>query len=68
MCPIFLGSVHNFGRSDDDIFNRCINGLMPNLIKKSWTVSTLSIQNAVQWRTKYMGLFKNNVQSDRIIY
>ena len=25
------------------------------------TVKALSIQNAVQWRTKYMGLFKNNV-------
>ena len=32
------------------------------------TVKALCIQNAVQWRTKYMGLFKNNVQSDRIIY
>ena len=24
------------------ISNRCIRGLMPNLIKKSWTVSTIS--------------------------
>ena len=31
MCPIFVGSVHNFGR--------CIHGLIPNLIKQSWTVS-----------------------------
>ena len=27
LCPIFVGSVHNFG-------NRCISGLMSNLIKK----------------------------------
>ena len=47
MCPIFVGSVHNFCKSDDDtlfsekvlIFARCISGLMPNLIKKSWTDS-----------------------------
>jgi hypothetical protein len=40
MCPIFVDSVHNFGRSDDDdMMHRC--GLMPNLIKKSWTVSIL---------------------------
>ena len=53
MFPIFVGSVHNFGKTDDDIIqgvlvlalfsekvlisNRCISGLMPNLIKKSWT-------------------------------
>ena len=46
MRPIFFGSVHNFGKSDDDIIcekvlisNRCIRSLMPNLIKKSWTDS-----------------------------
>ena len=41
--------VHNFGRSDDEmiyrekmpIFNICRCGLMPNLIKKSWTLSTV---------------------------
>ena len=48
MCPIFVGSVHNFGKSEDDIysekmliFNRCIKGLMSNLIKKSLTVTTI---------------------------
>ena len=47
LCLIFVGSVHNFRKSDDDkiwwkmlIFNRCISGLMPNLIKKPWTDST----------------------------
>ena len=42
---IFVGSVHNFGRSDDDKFSekmlistRCIHGFMSNLIKKSWTL------------------------------
>ena len=51
MCPISVGSVNNFGKSDNDInelfcekvliSNRCISGLMSNLIKKSWTDSTL---------------------------
>ena len=50
MCPIFVGSVHNFGKSEDDIIiekllisNRCISGLMSNLIKKSWTDSKLGV-------------------------
>ena len=54
MCPIFVGSVYNFGRSNDDtsdkiisdkmlISHRCISGLMPNLMKKSWTVSTTNL-------------------------
>ena len=33
MCPIFVGSVHNFGKSDDDIIH------WSNLIKESWTDS-----------------------------
>ena len=41
--------VHNFGKSKSDndisekmlIFNICRCGLMPNLIRKSWTVSSL---------------------------
>ena len=40
--------VHNFGKSTMTLFsekmlisNRHISGLMPNLIKKSWTVSTV---------------------------
>ena len=40
--------VNDFGRSDDDmicvkmfIFNICRRGLMPNMIKKSWTLSIL---------------------------
>ena len=41
----FVEVVHNFGRSDVAkkmfIFNTCRLGLMPNLIKKSWTVSNL---------------------------
>ena len=46
---IFEEVVHNFGRSDDDMIWRknayvfpiyaYVRGLMPNLIKKSWTVS-----------------------------
>ena len=47
LCLIFVGSVHNFGRSDVTLFSDkmfishiCRPGLMPNLIKKSWTVST----------------------------
>ena len=39
----FVEVVHNFGRSDVAkkmfIFNTCRLGLMPNLIKNSWTVS-----------------------------
>ena len=31
MCPIFFGSVNNFGRSNDDISKVC--GFMPNLQK-----------------------------------
>ena len=45
MCPIFLESVHNFYKYDNDIilqkntyFQLC-SGLVPDLIKKSWTVS-----------------------------
>ena len=49
MSPNFVGPVHNFGKSDHDIIfsekvlisNRRISGLMSNLIKKSWTDSTL---------------------------
>ena len=46
-CLIFVGSVHNFGRSDGDISEkmlistRCIRGFMSNLVKKSWKDSTL---------------------------
>ena len=51
MCPIFVGSVHDFGSSDKMtlfsekilISNKCLHGLMPNLIKKSWTVSNASM-------------------------
>ena len=47
MCPIFVGSVCNFGRSDNDIIswkngyfqNMKWPGFMRNLIKKSWPVS-----------------------------
>ena len=42
MCPIFVGSVHNIGRSDREemlMSNRCMRGFMPNLIIKSVTVS-----------------------------
>ena len=45
MFPIFVGSVHDFGwtmtlfSEKILISNRCISGLMSNLIKKSWTVS-----------------------------
>ena len=42
--------VLNFGGSDDEIiiFNICRCGLMPNLIKKSWTVSKWHGLTAVQ--------------------
>ena len=50
MCPIFVGSVHNFGKSDDEnisekvfISNRCISVLMSNLIKKSWMDSNVGV-------------------------
>ena len=49
MFPIFVGSVHDFGWTmtlfSEKIFisNRCISGLMSNLIKKCWTVSTLNV-------------------------
>ena len=48
LCPFFVGSVHNFGKSDNAmtrfsekmlIFTRCIHGFMSNLLKKSWTDS-----------------------------
>ena len=41
MCPIFVGSVHNFGRSDVDISTKCMRGFMSNLIKKCWKDSTV---------------------------
>ena len=42
MWPVFVGTLNNCGRSEDNIMfsNRCISGFMPNLIKKSWTVSS----------------------------
>ena len=41
MCAIFVGSVHNFGKSDKYLFPiDALMVLMPNLIKKSWTVSS----------------------------
>ena len=50
MCPIFAGSVHNFGKSDNDkiwvkmlISTRCLHGFVSNLIKKSWTDSSLYV-------------------------
>ena len=46
---IFDKVLHNFGKSDESLFNeklliskRCISGLMPNLIKKSWMVSNVT--------------------------
>ena len=59
MCPIFVGSVHNFDKSDNDLFSekvlisdRCISGLMSNFIKKSWTDSnvTYSIKSSSSLR------------------
>ena len=48
ICPNFIGSVHNFGKSNDDIFIEkvllsytCICGFMPNLYKFFWKVSTV---------------------------
>ena len=43
---IFDKVVHNFGKPKEvnekmPISNRCISGLMSNLIKKSWTVSSV---------------------------
>ena len=38
LCPIFVGSFHNFGKSDDDKIywkNAYFHGFMSNLIKKS---------------------------------
>ena len=46
MFPIFVGSVHDFGctmtlfSEKILISNRCISGLMSNLIKKSLTVAS----------------------------
>ena len=59
--------VRNFGRSDDLlkkilIFNICRRGLMPNLIKKSWTVSsvyTYSSYVAKNIRVKGKVVFRN---------
>ena len=46
MCPIFVGSHNNFGRSDGDMIkwkfsNRCRRGFMTNLHKKSLITSNL---------------------------
>ena len=44
MCPIFDGSVHNFGITEEMLIShRCKRGLMPYLIKKSWTVSIIEL-------------------------
>ena len=37
------------------ISNRCISGLMPNLIKKSWTVSKLGNYYVLSWRVAGKG-------------
>ena len=57
MCPIFVGSVHNFDRSRDVmilwkilISTRCIHGFMSNLIKKSWTDSKVHSISCENWR------------------
>ena len=48
MCPIFVGSLHNVYRSDDDVIsekilssNRCICGFMPKAHKNSYMVSVV---------------------------
>ena len=50
MCSVLVGSVHNLVGLTMTLFSnkmlisrRCIRGLMPNLIKKSWTVSIWSV-------------------------
>ena len=56
MCPVFVGSVHNFWlslmmklfREKLLISNRCIMGLLPNLIKKSWTNSNSDFLNTTE--------------------
>ena len=66
MCPIFVGSVHNFGKSDDDstfsekvlISDRCIGGLMSNLITKSWTDSTKEFVHKRRWQIAGEGVIK----------
>ena len=47
MCPIFVGSLNNFDRSDGEgtISTRCTCGFMPNLPKKSWMVSIPHVIN-----------------------
>jgi hypothetical protein len=47
------------------IFKRCINGLMSNLIKKSWTVSTTEVMQLkkgghVTGATKHLHLMPGN--------
>ena len=44
---LFFRSVHNFGKSDNNNISEKLlisnSGMMPNLIKKSWTDSTANI-------------------------
>ena len=62
--PFFVGSVHKFGKSDDDIIsekvllsNIWICGFMPNLYNKSWMVSraAASATKMSRWNELYSG-------------
>ena len=62
MCPIFVGSVHNFGFLRMKLFsekmlisNKWIIGLMSNLIKKSWKVSNLHFPRYFPYGFQLMG-------------
>ena len=54
------------------ISNRCISGLMPNLIKKSWTISTLWVAWLLlalpQWQSFVNMDQLLNIGSDKVIY
>ena len=47
MCPIFVGSIHNFGitllSEKMLIYHRCIHGLMANLINNIGQVPTFGV-------------------------
>ena len=58
LCPIFVGSLYNFGRSNDNMILRKkiwfpldVCDFVPNLHKISWKLST----NLVIWIIKYRG-------------
>ena len=64
---ILVGLTMTWYSEKMPIFNRCIGGLMPNLIKKSWTVSSRATHLLVTKRHWTKSKFKG-ATSESIFY